>query len=170
MKSFIFATLTILALSSSAFADSSPAKTWALGVLKYNDSRIDLYSCGTSDGTYAFTKPNANTLYTCGGQIVGTERNVILVQFGSKYSVFEVGKCGTRTGIGMQEGGDTKQTCEITALDTESLQPVGGKGTILYHTTWEYSEGSTQIEIKLSGVKIEGVLVDFDTLKDDSSL
>ncbi len=167
MKKTFFLAILFIASGAGANQDS---KSWALAQLKFEDTRIDLSSCGSSGGTYAFTRPTATTLLTCEGKIVGTDTTVLLIQAGGKNSYYSVDTCAQQTGFAAQEGGDTKQKCAVQALDVASLKAVGKKGVITFHTTWEYSDGSTQFSFKMNGQAISGILVDFDTLKNDQSL
>ncbi len=165
--------LAAIFLTTSLYAQvdhEAKAKAAALKIVGFKDSRIELSSCGTNKGTFAFHHPTPNTIFTCSGIISGTNRSVIIFKTSKSFSYFEVSNCGKKVGHSDDSFGEYTQKCEVRALDSKKLIPVGAKRVINYFTTWEYSSGYTSFKFINDGISYDGIIVSFTKLMEDINL
>lgn len=146
------------------------SKAAVLEIVRLNDSRISLNSCGTNDGTYAFHNPSGSTIINCQGTIIFDNRSVLIFKKDQNFSYFEVSKCSNPVGEIDSTFSQYSYKCNVRALETDSLKEKGAKRSITLGSVVSEGAGHTSFKFKHRGDTYEGILVNFSQLMQDKDL
>ena len=150
----------------------SPDEPWARQVLKFNEERLHLVTCGTTHGPRAFTRNLPNTLSFCLARPEPFDgRSVLIHQDPIRkwaWLYFEIYGC-KRTGSAVNgAAGYLTESCEVFPLSERSLQRRGRPVPINIRTEWDEQFGGLHFHFRYEGRNFSGMPMNLYELRQNN--
>lgn len=150
--------LTLFGLLASILSGPSAKavyadEPWARDVLRFQDERFELLTCGTTHGPRAFTRPLPTTRSFCLARMPSFSQLRLLLHQDRdrRWMIFEIFDCHRGASEISGAAGSLEETCQIVRLFDRTLERRSVPAVIQLRTTWDGDSGGLWFRFRHAG-------------------